>query len=111
MADVNVCGRRRLGGERWRELVADWESSGLTQSDFCRRRGVHLKTFGRWKRRYAGVRGVESSASAFVEVVPEVLGGDGRLYRIVLPNGVAVELGSAFDAGQLSSLLSVVRSC
>ena len=109
MIDVNVCGGRRLGPDRWRELVADWEGTGLSQSEFCRRRGVHLKTFGRWKRRYVGVRGVESSA--FVEVVPEVLGGDRRPYRIVLPGGVVVELGSPFDAGELSSLLSVVRSC
>lgn len=110
MVDDNMCGGGgRLGAERWRELVSAWEASGLTQSEFCRRRGVHLKTFGRWKRRYAGVRAAGSSA--FVEVVPEVLGGDGRPYRIVLPNGVAIEMGSAFDADRLSSLLSVVRSC
>ncbi len=35
----------------WRRLVAAWEKSGLTQAEFCRRRGIEAVNFGWWKRK------------------------------------------------------------
>jgi hypothetical protein len=35
----------------WQRLLADWERSGLSQAEFCRRRGVKAVTFAWWKRR------------------------------------------------------------
>lgn len=43
--------------EFWRRMVAAWESSGLTQVEFCRRRGLKAVTFGWWKRRLVGASG------------------------------------------------------
>ncbi len=40
----------------WRGLVDAWETSGLSQAAFCRRRGVKAVTFGWWKRRLKGAR-------------------------------------------------------
>ena len=40
----------------WRGLVDAWETSGLSQAEFCRRRGVKAVTFGWWKRRLKGAR-------------------------------------------------------
>jgi len=37
----------------WRRLLADWERSGLSQAEFCRRRGVKAVTFAWWKSRLA----------------------------------------------------------
>jgi hypothetical protein len=36
----------------WRgEQIARWQSSGLTQVAFCKREGISLKSFQRWRRR------------------------------------------------------------
>ena len=37
----------------WQELVASWTKSGLSQAEFCRRRGVKAVTLGWWRRRLA----------------------------------------------------------
>lgn len=34
----------------WSDLVLAWEQSGLSQAEFCRRRGVNGGTFVWWKR-------------------------------------------------------------
>jgi hypothetical protein len=39
----------------WTRLLSAWEKSGLTQAEFCRRRGVKAVTFAWWKRRLRGV--------------------------------------------------------
>ncbi len=34
----------------WARMVTAWEASGLTQAEFCRRRGLKAVTFAWWKR-------------------------------------------------------------
>lgn len=35
----------------WARLLGAWEKSGLSQAEFCRRRGVKAVTFAWWKRK------------------------------------------------------------
>ena len=35
----------------WADLVAAWARSGLSQAEFCRRRGIKAVNFAWWKRR------------------------------------------------------------
>ena len=37
--------------EIWTKVIADWESSGLSQVGFCKVRGLKLSTFYGWKSR------------------------------------------------------------
>jgi hypothetical protein len=37
--------------ERWRELLRRWQASGLSQAEFCRRRGIPVWKLAWWKRR------------------------------------------------------------
>lgn len=43
--------RRRLGEEAWRSLLGRFPGSGLTITEFCRREGVCLASFRRWRKR------------------------------------------------------------
>jgi hypothetical protein len=62
----------------WQRLLADWERSGLSQAEFCRRRRVKAVTFAWWKRRLQGSAGAGRNrqkrrrrsvkGAAFVEV-------------------------------------------
>ena len=44
----------------WQRMLTTWEASGLTQAEFCRRRGLKAVTFAWWKRQLVGSsRGVQ----------------------------------------------------
>jgi transposase len=102
----------------WAELVGGWERSGLSQAEFCRRRGIKLGSFGWWKRqlrRPAGDaparRGRPPKASKrFVEV--RLTGASSTsMYEVVLAGGRSVRVPSRFDPQTLSRLIAAVESC
>jgi hypothetical protein len=115
----------------WAGLVAGWEQSGLTQAEFCRRRGVKAGSFAWWKRKLGGTNGRaakparrrsasggDGKRASFVEIglSSRVLSaGSGNAfpsagYEIVLPHGVVVRVPGDFDPGQVTGLLRAVAS-
>ena len=38
----------------WQRMLTAWEASGLTQAEFCRRRGLEAVTFAWWKGQLPG---------------------------------------------------------
>lgn len=35
----------------WTEHIKSWQTTGLSQTDYCIKHGLNIKSFGRWKRR------------------------------------------------------------
>jgi hypothetical protein len=118
----------------WSELLRAWERSGLSQAEFCRRRGLKAVSFSWWKRQLGMARrpthrGARSQTGGsrpgprakFVEVTwptaPSVLssaldastGSFG--YEVVLTSGRVLRLPLAFAADQVSRLITAVESC
>lgn len=120
--------RRSLQAFDWVNLCREWRDSGLTQPEFCRRRGVPLHTFRRRLYRPAAGSGVDATRPAVpppgdrvpaflaVRIVEddrpspasdprptpgavEVILGGGR--RIVIPPG--------FDAGTLLRVIAALE--
>lgn len=91
--------------DRWRSIVAGFESSGLTVAEYCHRRGVSAASFFRWRRMLrsrpaptfveATVRPSESPVRHTSPVV-EV-----RRWRVVVPEG--------FDAATLGRLVATLE--
>lgn len=46
--NFEVAVRRR---EHWQELLGRWQASGLSQAQFCRRRGIPVWKLAWWKKR------------------------------------------------------------
>ena len=120
----------------WHRLVAAWEKSGLSQAEFCRRRGVEAGSFGWWKRKLKGASGrgrrrggrnidrtpLRKQAD-FVEVAPPktpfvvgstpmaalAVGSSG--YVIALTSGRVIGLPHHFDPAVVAQLISAVESC
>lgn len=122
----------------WQRMLSAWEASGMTQAEFCRRRGLKAVTFAWWKRRLRGPseqggRGRRSGGgrkatvgpgeASFVEVaLPTLarrpaLGADATGfgaagYEVALPCGASIRLPADFDVDKASQLISAVsRSC
>ena len=57
-------------GERL-QLIKDWQLSGLTISEWCRRNGIHKNTFSNWIHRFRKQGLLETPA-----VIPEIITQD-----------------------------------
>jgi hypothetical protein len=42
--------RERDREQTWREIMARWEQTGLSQQEFCEQEQIKLSTFGYWRR-------------------------------------------------------------
>jgi hypothetical protein len=130
MAHVVAVRRARRSAEQWRAILAEWSGSGLSQAEFCRRRGFSKVTFNGWKRRLGAAalrsscprhgavpRGVSeqrgawpvgAARSPFVELAGPPRVAEPAVYEVRLANGRAVRVGPEFDPATLRRLLALV---
>lgn len=95
----------------WRRILGEWEASGLSQAEFCRRRGIKAVTFAWWKRRLPGSAGSLPAAPkrsewpgdrAFVELtLPARHVG----YALALPGRACLHLPADFDAERVAQFV------
>ncbi len=99
-------GRRIVAAERWAEVLAEYDASGLTQSAFARRAGLNFHTFvaqlGRRRRGQVG-----SPAVHFREVCLAPPVKTAALLEVLLPGGVIVR-GSM--AAMVAELVRALRA-
>ena len=101
---------------RWRELMRRWRASGLSQAEFCRRRGIPIWQFAWWKRRLvqdeaAGSRRRPARGTGrFVQVhVAPVVSGLGQM-ELALDNGRVLRFGVDVDAARLAEIVAALEA-
>jgi hypothetical protein len=80
--------RTRRTKAQWTEILRQFESSGEDSRGFCRREGLALSSFQRWRSRLGSVAGTD-----FVELVPASSPSDAALtwsLDVSLPGGVCL---------------------
>ncbi len=95
--------RRRFSAEEKARVIGQYEQSGLTRVEFCRREGVSLFNLQRWlgKRRQSGeARFVELEARGIAEPVR---------YRFGFGGGAWLEVEGGFDEREVRVLAGIVR--
>ncbi len=102
--------RPRRSADAILKLVEEFHASGLTQAEFCQRRGVVRNTLNRYlnkQRKVAPARGnlvaVEVAARPMSERETE-----GAL-AVVLAAGRRIEIGVGFDASTLARIVAVLE--
>jgi hypothetical protein len=97
--------------ERWRPIIADWRSSGLSVTAFCRSRNINKSGFHRWRTILEQLDRSPTSAPpipaepqsppAFVplRVIPDAV------VEVILPSGLQLRLPLSADAQQLARLV------
>jgi hypothetical protein len=84
--------RIRRSRSQWEELVEQQAASGLSPAEFCRREGLSLASFARWRARCGEPN---SGRTPFVEwSVPQIgsVGLQPGEMELVLPGGVRLRL-------------------
>jgi len=106
--------KRRRSRAQIESLVAEFESSGLSRTEFCQQRGLSLSTLARYRRRREQMSGEAAEGKRWLAV--EVSGDSARAggamasgLAIVVPGGPRIEVGRGFDADTLKRLLAVME--
>src|SRR5271157_284157 len=114
-----MSGRRRRTREEIRQLVAEFVSSGMRRTEFCRSRGLSFGTLNRhlkkqrWKRKSRKA----SSTGRFDRLVPVELAARksqtqqeaGCRLAVVLSGGRRIEVHPDFDTNTLGRLVSALE--
>ena len=113
MNEEQVCVvRRRRSRQEVEQVVAEYESSGLSRIEFCRERGVALSTLGRYRSRQQRQTSADSNALLAVEVcgrAPVPMAASGSALAVVLRSGRRIEVERGFDTGVLEQLVRVLE--
>jgi hypothetical protein len=93
-------------------LVAEYEASGLSQVEFCRKQGLSLATLARYRKRQA--QGNPAAGNHWLEVKESagrrVLEGPANSgLAVALRSGRRIEVGRGFDAHTLAQLVDVLE--
>jgi hypothetical protein len=110
--DLGMRRRSRAEGER---LVSEFEQSGLGRKEFCAAAGLSVHTLDAWRRRIAGSR----EQMVPVEIVADRGARTGSMqagsmerggqFRVVLADGLRIEVEPGFDAAELRRLLAALN--
>ncbi len=90
----------------WEEHLKNWELSGESQVEYCRKNGINIKSFHYWKRRigrsYCAPAMVELPISWSVPVTP----ASPQLCLVF--DRFRVEIGKGFDPEDLERVVRVL---
>ena len=102
--------RRRRSRAEAEQLIVDYEASGLSREEFCRKHGLALSTLARYQRRRE--QGQDEGAGPSRWLAVELSGahpaGASGL-AVVLTGGRRIEVGRGFDAQTLQQLVSLLE--
>lgn len=96
----------------WREHVAKWRASGLSQAEYSRQTGISIKSMGYWKRRFERDRAPSPPVIVPVprqQIVPPSLGQEEGALRVHLGHRFTVEIPGDFCAPVLEKLVRTLE--
>ena len=99
-----VAAQRR---EHWRELLGRWEAGGLSQAQFCRRRGIPIWKFAWWRKRLAAERVVPGSSFVPVQIVAPSPAGE---LELALHGGRVLRFGAGVDPARLAVIVAALET-
>jgi len=115
-AEQKVSAHKRRTRAEVRELVAEFMSSGMRRSEFCKSRGLSFSTLDRHlkKRRWKRRRRPVSSAGGLVPVELAARRSPRQHERscglaVVLPGGRRIEAHPDFDTDTFERLVSLLE--
>jgi hypothetical protein len=109
---TNVATVQRRTREEIRQIVAEFATSGMQQSEFCGSRGISRSTLDRHLRKQRAQDRRNGASHRFLAV--EVRSGNGSWPQnsgglvVALKSGRRIEVTQGFDAATLERLLMVL---
>lgn len=103
--------RVRVAREYWGGEVQRWQGSGLTQKEYCNKKGISLERFGSWKRRLEREDKGRSGTLVSIPsgVVTSALLAMRPTLGLVVKEKYRVEIPDAFCPATLEAVLEVLN--
>lgn len=96
---------KRLSERAWRSRVRAFERSGLTQVAWCRRHGVPMSSFGRWRARFRKEAEIAQTSALVPIVVREPDPGSTGCSLIVTVGSLRLVANGQLDSNWLVRVL------
>ncbi|MHB8483354.1 MAG: IS66 family insertion sequence element accessory protein TnpA [Nitrospiria bacterium] len=101
--EMGLAGKNKF----WQAHVKGWEQSGISQAEYCRSKGLSLRCFGYWKKKY-----FRKPPMAFVPVAvktsPFPVGLSASSLKLLTRTGFGIEIGDGFKPETLRRLLDTL---
>jgi hypothetical protein len=94
----------------WEEHLKSWETSGVTQNDYCRQNNLRLNRFIYWKRKRSSKR--PATVSLVEWPIPRQAGSFLSLsapLSVVIGSPYRIEIHKGFDPAVLEGVIRVLR--
>ena len=105
MADV-LAVRDEYRAQQWAIVVQECRSSGMTNREYCRQRGISEKSFYYWLRKFRGQM-AEAAGPQIVQLESPVISTD--MLQIQY-RGAELRLPAGVDMDAVSALLRSIQS-
>ena len=105
MADV-LAVRNEYRAQSWAMVIQECSSSGLSNREFCRQRGISEKTYYYWLRKLRSQM-AETAGPQLVQLDPAVVPDDVLQIQF---RGAELKLPSGVDVNAVAALLRSIQS-
>ena len=96
--------------EEWYQLVNEFERSGLSGAEFCRRHNLATSTFFHHRRKYAGISVKAERSSDFISISKsEQVESTQAVITVATPGGYEIKLNKETEKELLSVVLQVLQ--
>jgi hypothetical protein len=108
---TNVATAKRRTREEIRQIVSEFATSGMPQSEFCGSRGISRSSLDRYLRKRAQDQGSRAGNRLLAVEIRTASGSSASTSSglvVGLNNGRRIEVNRGFDAATLERLLTVL---
>ena len=102
---------------KWKELILAQETSGLSQTEFCRQHNLNLPQFNYYLRVIKSEHHPDENASNSIDQLfssVKIKKSESNIsseIKIILPNGFQCVVLSVMDVSQIKRLMEALISC
>ena len=93
---------------QWQQVLAEYHASGKGLMVFCREQGISHHSLRYWRKKFFAADSIKPRGVKFPRRFVAVSGSfkfNSSAPRIVLPNGVHIDLGAGFESSLVTGLI------
>jgi len=95
---------------QWQCHIEQWQSSSLTQPEYCRQHRLSLATFGYWRKKLKKHDSLDTGSVSPVTFLPVNIASKPEPLKLQTKHGLQIDLQAGFDRALLKEVLQVLAT-
>ena len=92
----------------WQAHIETWKQSGISQTAYCRSKGLSWRSFGYWKKKFYSRKPPLTFVPVTIKRFPPPAGPPGTSLKLLTRSGYGIEIGDGFNPDTLKKLLNTL---